>query len=255
MRIPPSGLGASTELDPLVREIERRRAGLDALCHAVSHDLRAPLRAIDGFGRALEEDCGDRLDDAGRAHLRRVRSAATRMSGMLDGLLQLLDAARTEIRPVATDLSGVFRQVAGELARREPARSVRVVVGDGLTVRVDPDLARIVARNLLDNAFKFTCRQTDARIELGATDRGGSVAFFVTDNGVGFEPNASGRLFRPFHRLHTEDFPGVGIGLAIVREIVERHGGSVAAEGRPGAGASFFFTLPRDAGVDASLPP
>ncbi len=226
-------------------ELEAVNAELEAFSYSVSHDLRAPLRSIDGFSAALLEDCGERLDERGRDHLRRVRAASARMATLIDDLLGLARVAKTEIRREPVDLSAVAREVLEGLRARDAGRRVEAVVAEGCVAQGDPRLLRLVLQNLLENAWKFTSKKDAARIEFGgerAAD--GAVAWFVRDDGAGFDMAHADRLFGTFQRLHSADeFPGTGVGLATVRRIVGRHGGRVLAEGAPGAGATFRFTL------------
>jgi signal transduction histidine kinase len=208
----------------------------------VSHDLRAPLRAIDGFSQALAEDYGDRLDDAGKDYLARVRGAAQRMAALIDDLLELSRVARADLVRTRVDLGAMAREIAAELAQAAPERRVVFRADGDLAVSGDPRLLRVALVNLLENAWKFTRRRDEAHIELGRDDRG---ALFVRDDGVGFDMAYAGKLFGAFQRLHTAaDFPGTGVGLATVQRIIHRHGGRISAEASPGAGATFRFTLP-----------
>jgi signal transduction histidine kinase len=218
---------------------------LEAFSYTASHDLRAPLRAIDGFTRLLEERCGDALDREGRGHLARVRGAARRMGQLIDDLLAFSRAGKIELRERSVDLGALARSVAQELRAAAPERQVAWRIADGLGAHVDEQLMRVVLQNLLGNALKFTARTRRAVIEFDAPAAG---TFRVRDNGAGFDPAYADTLFRPFRRLHSaHEFEGSGIGLATVRRIIERHGGSVRAEGAIGAGAAFYFTLPRSA--------
>lgn len=215
---------------------------LEAFSYSVAHDLRAPLRAIDGFSRALLEDYADELDGDGRRYLDRVRGAAQKMGELIDDLLALSRITRADLKRRHVDVSQAARLVIAELAR-DTSRDVRVDIADGLTADADPKLLEIVLQNLLGNAWKFTGRTADARIEVGRDADG----FFVRDNGAGFALEHADRLFGVFQRLHADqDFPGTGIGLATVKRIVERHGGRVWARGDVGAGATFWFTLEND---------
>lgn len=239
----------NTELEQRVQErtaeLEAANRELEAFSYSVSHDLRAPLRSIDGFSRIVLEDCAAKLDEDGRDNLRRVRAATQRMGELIDGILRLSRVARAELRGETLDLSALVHEVLAELQQADPARRVECVVAPGLTTLADPLLLRIVLENLLSNAWKFTGRRAAARIEFGAIERDGTRAFFVRDNGAGFDANYAGKLFRPFQRLHSQDeFPGHGIGLATVQRIVRRHGGRLWAEGKVNEGAAFFFTLP-----------
>jgi two-component system NtrC family sensor kinase len=232
----------------LVEELENKNEDLEAFSYSVSHDLRAPLRIIDGFSAALLEDCGDALDDIGRDHLRRVRGAARRMGELIDDLLQFSRIGRADLHRSAVDVSRLVDVVVGDLRRSDEARAVDVVIEGGMVAQADPQLLRVVLENLLGNAWKFTSKTTGARIEVRTTTKDGASAFQVRDNGAGFDMTFAPKLFSPFQRLHTEaEFPGTGIGLATIRRIVERHGGHVWAEASVGQGAILTFTLPRQA--------
>jgi PAS domain S-box-containing protein len=238
-----------TARDDLDRRVRERTAELEAFAYSVSHDLRAPLRTVDGFATALVEECGDRLDVRGRDYLERVRESVQRMGVLIDDLLQLSQAGRAALAAEACDLSGVARGIVGTLRELEPARAVDVVIQDRVIVDGDPNLLRIALDNLLGNAWKFTSKVPNATIELSAVQRAGEVLIAVRDNGAGFDMAYARKLFNPFQRLHrVEEFPGTGVGLATVQRIVNRHGGRIWADSAPGCGASFFFTLPlRDA--------
>jgi PAS domain S-box-containing protein len=217
---------------------------LEAFSYSVSHDLRAPLRAIDGFSQAFLEDYGERVDETGKDYLRRVRAATQRMGTLIDDLLDLSRVTRAEMRRETIDLSALANSVVADLSRIQPSRQVEFVIADGLKVEGDSRLLRLVLENLLGNAWKFTARRSHARIEFHSVERDGQTAYCVRDNGAGFDPGYAQRLFGAFQRLHTvAEFPGTGIGLATVQRIVHRHGGRVWAEGEPEAGASFYFTL------------
>lgn len=217
---------------------------LEAFSYSVSHDLRAPLRAVDGFARMLAEGYADRLDDKGRHYLNRIRAGAQRMGALIDDLLKLSRLGRAELRPASVDLAALAREVVDELRRREPERQVEVILPDRLCITGDRQLLRAALDNLIGNAWKFTRKTPAARVELGRAPAGGGAAYFVRDNGAGFEMEYVGQLFTPFKRLHDEkDFEGTGIGLATVQRVVARHGGRVWAEGAPGRGATFWFTL------------
>jgi signal transduction histidine kinase len=237
--------------DELELRIEERTAQLtaanqelEAFSYSVSHDLRAPLRGIDGFSQALLEDCADRLDKQGKSHLHRIRAATQRMGLLIDDLLSLSRVTRTEIRKERVDLTAMARSIATELRRNQPDRRVEFRIEDGLASQADPRLLRIALVNLLGNAWKFTSKRTGACIEFGRSAGNGASAYFVRDNGAGFDPVYADRLFGAFRRLHAEqEFPGTGVGLAIVQRIIHRHGGRVWAEGGVAQGATFHFTL------------
>ena len=223
------------------RELTRANEELEAFAYSVSHDLRAPLRAIDGFSRLLTERYGDRLDAIGREYLLRVRNAASRMGELIESLLKMSRVGRGGMNPTPLDLSRMASDIIADLRAGDPHRPVDTVVAEGLHAVGDAGLVRSLLQNLLGNAWKFTSGRDDARIEVGRDEQG----FFVRDNGAGFEPEYADKLFRPFQRLHGQDeFAGHGIGLASVKRIAERHGGAVRASGSPGQGATFHFTLP-----------
>ena len=227
------------------RELQTVNAELEAFSYSVSHDLRAPLRAIDGFSQALLEDYRDRLDDAGTDYLGRVRAGAQRMGRLIDDLLALSRVARATFHRQEVDLSAVAHEVVQELRAAEPQRQVAVDIEPGLRARADPELVRVLLVNLLGNAWKFTGQTPAPQIVIGRTIHDGHDAFFVRDNGAGFDMTYADRLFGAFQRLHdATEFPGTGIGLATVLRIVHRHGGRIWAEGRVGEGAAFYFTLP-----------
>jgi light-regulated signal transduction histidine kinase (bacteriophytochrome) len=229
-------------------ELTAKNKELEAFSYSVSHDLRAPLRGIDGFSQALLEDYSDRLDETGKQHLERVRAGAQRMATLIDDLLELSRITRTQIQRQPIDLSDMARAVANELSRQDPRRAVEFVIARGLQAEGDAALMRTVVENLLGNAWKFTSRRSQARIEFGRTQANGVSAFFVRDNGAGFDPALAGRLFGAFQRLHAEaEFPGSGVGLASVQRAIYRHGGRVWAESAVNQGATFFFTLLTDA--------
>ena len=225
-------------------ELEASNHELEAFAYSVSHDLRAPLRAIDGFCHILLEDSADSLDEAGRANLGRVRAAAQKMDVLIDALLTLSRLTRIDLDLQEVDLSAMARAALDRLQKQDQERAVTVRVADGCTTVADPALAEIVLANLLSNAWKFTTTCDEPCVEFGETVRDGGPVFFVRDNGVGFDPAYDHKLFEPFQRLHAPgEFPGTGIGLATVRRVVVRLGGRCWAEGAVGEGATFFFTL------------
>jgi signal transduction histidine kinase len=225
-------------------QLEAANKELEAFSYSVSHDLRAPLRAIDGFSQALLEEYSGKLDGPGQHYLTRVRAGSHHMAQLIDDLLNLSRVTRSEIHRVPVDLSALARAVATELQRAQPDRTVTVEIDPGLTVQGDPGLLRVALENLLGNSWKFTRKHTDARIALGATRRGGERTFFVRDDGAGFDMAYADKLFHPFQRLHSsEEFEGTGIGLATVQRIVHRHGGRVWGEGAVEKGATFYFTI------------
>jgi len=229
------------------RDLATANKELEAFSYSVSHDLRAPLRAIDGFSKAVLTDYSPRLDERGRHYLERVRAGTLRMSQLIDDLLGLARVSRRELVRKRADVSDIAGQVAVELARRQPSRQVRVEVQPGLTAEADPHLLTIVFENLMGNAWKFTGKKADACVEVGQQANGPAPAFYVRDNGAGFDMEYADKLFGAFQRLHTEaDFEGTGIGLATVQRIVARHGGRIWAEGTVNKGATFYFTLERN---------
>ncbi len=229
----------------LLSELERKNEELEAFSYSVAHDLRAPLRSIDGFSDALLQDFGEGLDQQARHYLQRIVVSAARMRELIDDLLQLSRVGRADLSRGRVNLSDIARQVLAELRRGDPEREVVEKVQDGLTTDADSHLLRVAMENLLGNAWKFTAKVQGAEIQVGETESDRGPSFFVRDNGAGFNPDYSNRLFRPFQRLHRErDFPGTGIGLATVYRVIDRHGGRVWAEGAVGRGATFFFTIP-----------
>jgi len=218
---------------------------LEAFSYSVAHDLRAPLRAINGYAMSLVEDVADKLDGEAKTYLERIGASAERMGELIDALLSLARVSRTNLKREAVDLSSLARSTIAQLRAGSGRRDVDVVVGDDLRTSGDSQLLRALLENLLGNAWKFTSKQTAARIEFGCERRDSAApVFFVRDNGAGFDMAYAEKLFAPFQRLHSADeFPGTGIGLATVHRIVERHGGRIWAEGSSGAGAVFRFTL------------
>jgi len=243
---------AQSAIEGLNKSLVRRAADLEAanrelesFSYSVSHDLRAPLRSIDGFSRILEEDCAAKLSGDDRHHLQRIRANTQRMAHLIDGLLNLARLSRAELHLENVDLSALAREVVAELRRAEPERLCDFAVEPGLIAWGDPQLLRVMLTNLLGNAWKFTAKRSLARIDFGRAPEGGAVSFAVRDNGAGFDMAAAAKLFGAFQRLHdVADFPGTGIGLATVQRIVHRHGGRVWAQGHPNQGATFSFTLP-----------
>ncbi|MEO8550080.1 MAG: ATP-binding protein, partial [Kofleriaceae bacterium] len=214
---------------------------LETFSYSVSHDLRGPLRAVDGFSAALLEDCAAQLPPEGQDYLHRIRAAVQRMTELIEDLLRLSRVTRTEFHRERVELSALATTIIAELAHTEPERVVELSVAPEVTAAADPKLIRIVLENLLGNAWKFTSKQAVATIAFGVTDR----VYFVRDNGAGFDMKYAEGLFGPFHRLHSDkEFTGTGIGLATVNRIIQRHGGRIWADAAVGAGATFYFTLP-----------
>lgn len=235
-------------LEELVKErtirLEVINKELEAFSYSVSHDLRSPLRGIDGFSRALLDEYVDKLDVQGKDYLRRIRAACQRMAQLIDDLLSLSRVTRSEMARQRVDLSRMVRSIAEELQKAQAEREVEFVIAEGIIVNGDAHLLRIALENLLGNAWKFTGKSPQARIEFGMTGHEDKPAYFVRDNGAGFDMAYVNKLFGVFQRLHSStEFPGTGIGLAIVQHIIHRHGGRVWAEGKVGEGATFFFTI------------
>lgn len=227
----------SVQLEAVNRELE-------AFSYSVSHDLRAPLRSVEGFSAALKEDCADRLDETCHDYLARISAAIKRMEHLIEGLLRLSRLSRAELNREPVDLAGLVREMAEELRKAHPGRQLTVLVADGVEVTADATLMRVVVTNLLENAWKFTAGVEHPVIEFGVGESDGERHYFVRDNGAGFDLAHADRLFVPFQRLHSlEEFPGTGIGLATVQRILHRHGGRIWAEGEKGKGATFYFTL------------
>lgn len=226
-------------------QLSAANAELEAFCYSISHDLRGPLQTIDGFAAAALQEGGD----AAKAHLARVRSSAKQMGEILESLLELSRLSRAELQPVPVDLGDMALEIVEQIRRARPGPAVEFRVQPGVIAHGDARLLRVLLRNLLENAWKFTSATASPLVEVGATCTGAAREFFVRDNGAGFDPAAArDRLFRPFHRLHDDPrFPGHGIGLATARRIVERHGGRIRAEGSPGDGATIWFTLSEEA--------
>jgi DNA-binding response OmpR family regulator len=228
----------------LIEQLERKNDELEAFTHSVSHDLRAPLRGIQGFAAALCDEHLDKLDDDGRHYLTRLRAAAQRMDDLITDMLALSRVQQADLVRGAVDLSRLAAAAAADLQQREPSRAVEVHIAPGMTAHADARLMRIVFDNLLGNAWKFTGGAAHPRVEVGLRAGARPNTYFVRDNGAGFDMRRADRLFRPFQRLHTSaEFTGTGIGLATVARVVDRHGGRVWAESSPGAGATFLFTL------------
>jgi signal transduction histidine kinase len=219
---------------------------LEAFAYSVSHDLRAPLRAIDGFSRILLEKYDPLLDSKGRHYLQRTRSAAQRMGQLIDDLLNLSRLTRKEMQWTKVDLSSLASEIEAELKEGRPGRSVEFLIGSDLVVPGDEHLLRAALENLLENAWKFTANNHRARIEFGMVMKDDEQVFFVSDNGAGFDMEYADQLFGAFQRLHSAtEYPGTGIGLAIVQRVIHRHGGTIWAEGSVGNGATFYFKLPK----------
>ncbi|MBA4379652.1 MAG: hypothetical protein C0393_03020, partial [Anaerolinea sp.] len=245
------------EVSRLNRELQAANEELESFSYSVSHDLRAPLRHIDSFSKILLEDYAAKLDAEGQKNIGRIRAAAERMGQLIEDLLQLSRVTRAAMTPQPVDLSALVKDIAAKLQGEQPQRKVEWKIAEGLTARGDARLLRAALENLLGNAWKYTSKKERAVIEFGISDLGLQIAdlkseisnpksaiYFVRDNGAGFDMAQADKLFAPFQRLHTEkEFSGTGIGLSIVRRIIRRHGGEVWAEGKPGEGAVFYFTI------------
>ncbi len=237
----------------LESRVERRtarlqevNAELETFTYSASHDLRAPVRKILGYCDLIEEKALDGLSPEGRVYFKRVRSSAEQAYRLLDEILALANAVQKELKREVVDVTALAVRLLGERRAAEPGRDVRVEVADGLRADADPQLLRAALGALIDNAWKFTSGREKASIRVGASPTPGGPAFFVADDGAGFEMAHAGKLFKAFERLHeTDEFPGSGVGLAIAQRVIRRHGGEIWADSRPGAGATFYFTLPR----------
>jgi light-regulated signal transduction histidine kinase (bacteriophytochrome) len=235
----------NAELVKLTAELKAANQELQAFSYSVSHDLRAPLRSIDGFSQALMDDAAEHLDAQSRDYLRRIRGATERMGQLIDALLDLSRVTRAPLRREHLDLSAMARAIMVDLQRQEPTRQVAFIIAEGLRAVGDPRLLQVVLENLLGNAWKYSAKQPQACIEVGSLAQSDStLAFFVRDNGVGFDMRYADKLFGAFQRLHRmSEFVGNGVGLATVQRIIHRHGGRVWAEAEVGRGATFYFTL------------
>ena len=243
---------AEDRIARLNAEITERNEGLlaanrelESFSYSVSHDLRAPLRSINGFSAALLEDHADKLDAEAQSYLQRIRAGATRMGHLIDDMITLARTARVEMSLENVDLSAIAQEVANQLHAMQPERKVEFRIQPALVVQGDRNLLRSVLENLLENAWKFTSKKPAALIDLGAERHSHDLVYFVRDNGAGFDMRYVDKLFGVFQRLHNEkDYSGTGVGLATVQRIIQRHGGTIWAESRPGQGATFYFELP-----------
>jgi len=238
----------NAELEQRVRErtaqLEAANKELESFAYSVSHDLRAPLRGIDGWSLALAEDYADQFDERAHQYLERVRSETQRMGLLIDDMLQLSRVTRTEMRVSDVDLTSAARRIAAELSEVNPSRRIEFVIEPNLSGLGDARLLDIALTNLLGNAVKFTGPRAIARIEFGRAEQNGETAFYVRDNGVGFDMAYAGSLFGAFQRLHkASEFPGTGIGLATVQRVIHRHGGRLWTEAQVDRGATFYFTI------------
>ena len=237
---------AEDNLKKYTQELEAANKELEAFSYSVSHDLRAPLRAMDGFSQMLLEDCADQLDDRNKEHLNRIRNASQLMSRLIDDILRLSRVGRAEMNFAEVDLSEMARSILEELQSANPKREARIIIASGIKVSGDASLVKIMLQNLLENAWKYTANCRLTQIEFGVKHYNEERILYIQDNGAGFDMNYAGKLFKPFQRLHSnQEFPGTGIGLAIVQRVVNRHGGRIWAESGVGKGAIFYFTLPQ----------
>jgi signal transduction histidine kinase len=235
---------AEQALQFYTKQLEVSNKELESFSYTVSHDLRAPLRSMDGFSKALLEDYAGNLDEQGKKWLENIRSSSQHMGRLIDDILALSRVVRTELKTEKVDLSELARSVAAKLEENEPARRIEFVIMPGIGGTCDHNLLNLVLQNLLGNAFKFTSGSPQASIEFGVNQQDGRKIYFVRDNGAGFDEKYSDKLFKPFQRLHSDkEYPGTGIGLVTVQRIIQRHGGEVWAKGEVNHGATFFFTL------------
>jgi light-regulated signal transduction histidine kinase (bacteriophytochrome) len=229
------------------RQLEAANRELESFAYAVSHDLRAPLRSMSGFSQILRESAPAELDEKSRHYLQRIHEASQRMSGLIEDLLGLSRIGRADLNPRPVSLTQVAQDTAAALAEKQPERRVEVVVAPDMTVAADARLLRIAMDNLVGNAFKYTTRASQPRVEVGVQTGESGPVYFVRDNGVGFDMAYAHKLFVPFQRLHPEaEFAGSGIGLVTVQRIIARHGGRIWVEAQPDQGATFYFTLGAD---------
>jgi light-regulated signal transduction histidine kinase (bacteriophytochrome) len=241
------------ELFRRTQELERSNGELESFSYSVSHDLRAPLRAISGFSQALMEEYEDQLDDTAKGYFTRICNATERMGFLIDDLLNLSRVARTEMHVTDVDLGKLARKLCSDLAATSKERDVTITIGDSLSATGDARLLEVVLDNLLGNAWKFTAETSKPHIIVDKMEESGVPVFFVRDNGVGFDMQYANQLFVPFQRLHEASrFPGTGIGLATIQRIIHKHGGAVWAESEPGKGATFYFTLGRRADIQGA---
>lgn len=241
------------QVDERTEQLTEANRELEAFSQSVSHDLRAPLRAINGFGHVLLDDHGEQLDERGRGYVTKILAAGVRMEQLISDLMRLSHASVSELRMTEVDLTKLATQAIADLRQADPAREVDVDIAPGMMCKGDPQLLRIALENLLGNAWKFTRNTPNPKIEVGRAP-GQTDAFFVRDNGAGFEPSQAKHLFAPFRRLHSNhQFPGTGVGLSIVQRIIRRHGGRISVEAAVARGATFTFTVPGGSSAAASV--
>ncbi|HHT9135383.1 MAG TPA: sensor histidine kinase [Candidatus Avalokitesvara rifleensis] len=235
---------ANEELERRTVVLESLQKELEAFTYSVSHDLRAPLRSIDGFSQAVLEDYADKLDEQGKNYLRKLRSASQHMAQLIDDMLELSRITRVQLQQEKVNLSAAVQAIAAELRERQPERRVEFIIAEGVVVDGDAKMLRMMLDKLLDNAWKFTGRHPSARIEFGVTEQEGKPVYFVRDDGAGFDMAHADKLFGAFQRLHTTtEFEGIGIGLSLAQRIILKHDGRIWAEGEVEKGATFYFTL------------
>lgn len=235
---------AADELENVVDELKQTNKELDAFSYSVSHDLRAPLRHIVGFTQIICDECSNQLSRECLNYFARIQGGARKMSDLIDGLLGLSRINRTPLKVSGVELTEMIQEIVEQLRQQNADRKVEVAIHNGMVAYADPGLLRIVLQNLLDNAWKYTRKQNQARIEIGSQNDSGNTVFFVADNGVGFNEKYKDKLFQAFQRLHQEDdFEGMGIGLSTVSRIIRRHKGKIWAQGKESEGATFYFTL------------
>jgi light-regulated signal transduction histidine kinase (bacteriophytochrome) len=225
-------------------ELEASNKELEAFSYSVSHDLRAPLRSITGFSNVLLEDYSKELDDEGKSYLKKISDSGELMGQLMDDLLKLSRVTRSDLTMEKLDLSNMAQKIISDLVKEEPKRKVKVTIAPDITANGDKNLLGLALQNLLGNSWKYTGKTAEPRIEMGTVEHDGKMAYFVRDNGAGFDMTYANKLFMPFQRLHkATEFAGTGIGLATVQRIIRRHGGEVWAEAKVGEGATFYFTL------------
>jgi light-regulated signal transduction histidine kinase (bacteriophytochrome) len=231
-------------LSRYAHELEASNKELEAFSYSVSHDLRAPLRSITGFSTILLEDYKDELDNEGKSYLKKISDSGELMGQLMDDLLKLSRVTRSDLNFERINLSDMAHKIVDELRNDDPKRKVKVTIAPNMHANGDKNLLGLVLQNLLGNAWKYSSKTSEPRIEMGTLEHNGKRAYFVRDNGVGFDMTYADKLFKPFQRLHkATEFTGTGIGLATVQRIIRRHGGEVRAESKVGEGATFYFTL------------
>jgi len=225
-------------------ELEVVNKELETFSYSVSHDLRSPLRTLEGFSEMLIQEYGDKLSETGQDYLNRIRKASQTMSQLIDDILKLSRITRAEVHKETIDLNAIVEPIAAELRLTQPDRKAEFIVVPEINVNGDRPLLQILLRNLMENSWKYTSKCPQTRIEVGANRQNGKMVYFIKDNGIGFDMKQADKLFQPFQRLHTsKDYPGTGIGLATAQRVIHRHGGKIWAESEMGKGSTFYFTL------------